>query len=57
MLQEYLSETHSFATPEQWGVVQRSVLQQWVEQALEMSGVATLRKRRLPTAQAMCSCA
>jgi hypothetical protein len=38
LLQEYLSETHGFATPEQWGVVQRSVPQQWVEQALKMSG-------------------
>jgi hypothetical protein len=53
LLQEYLSETHDFATPEQWGVVQRSVPQQWVEQALEMSGVATLRKRRLPMEQAI----
>ena len=53
LLQEYLSETHDFATPEQWGVVQRSVPQQWVEQALQMTGVATLRKRRLPMEQAL----
>lgn len=45
LLQEYLSDTHDFATPEQWGVVQSSVPQQWIEQALQMSGVATLRKR------------
>jgi hypothetical protein len=53
LLQEYLSETLDFATPEQWGVVQRSVPQQWIEQALKMSGVATLRKRRLPMEQAI----
>lgn len=53
LLQEYLSDTHVYATPEQWGVVQRSVPQQWIEQALQMSGVATLRKRRLPMEQAI----
>ena len=53
LLQEYLSDTHAYATPEQWGVVQRSVPQQWIEQALQMSGVATLRKRRLPMEQAI----
>jgi hypothetical protein len=53
LLQEYLSDTHDFATPQQWGVVQRSVPQRWVEQALQMSGVATLRKRRLPMEQAI----
>ncbi len=53
LLQEYLSDTHDFATPDQWSVVQRSVPQQWVEQALEMTGVATLRKRRLPMEQAL----
>lgn len=53
LLQEYLSDTHDFATPEQWGVVQSSLPQQWVEQALQMTGVATLRKRRLPMEQAL----
>ena len=53
LLQEYLSDTHDFATPDQWSVVQRSVPQQWVEQALEMTGDATLRKRRLPMEQAL----
>ncbi|WP_344869864.1 transposase domain-containing protein, partial [Comamonas faecalis] len=53
LLQTYLSDTHNFATPEQWGVVQSSIPQQWIEQALQMSGVATLRKRRLPMEQAL----
>lgn len=53
LLQEYLSDTHDFATPEQWGVVQSSVPPQWIEQALQMSGVATMRKRRLPMEQAL----
>ena len=48
LLQEYLSDTHEFASPEQWGVVQSNIPQQWIEQALQMTGVATLRKRRLP---------
>jgi len=53
LLQEYLSDTHEFATPEQWGVVQSSVPHKWIEQALQMNGVATLRKRRLPMEQAL----
>jgi len=53
LLQEYLSDTHDFATPDQWGVVQRSVPQSWVEQALQMTGVTTLRNRRLPMEQAI----
>ena len=48
LLQEYLSDTHEFASPEQWGVVQSNIPQQWIEQALQMTGVATLRKRRCP---------
>ena len=51
LLQEYLCETHQYATPEQWGVVRSSLPQGWVEQALRVSGVATLRKRRLPMEQ------
>ena len=51
LLQEYLSDTHQYATPEQWGVVRASLPQHWVEQALQVSGVATLRKRRLPMEQ------
>ena len=53
LLQEYLSDTHEFASPEQWGVVQSNIPQQWIEQALQMTGVATLRKRRLPMEQAL----
>ncbi len=53
LLQEYLSDTHEFASPQQWGVVQSNIPQQWIEQALQMAGVATLRKRRLPTEQAL----
>ena len=51
LLQEYLSETHQYATPDQWSVVQSSLPQAWVEQALQASGVTTLRKRRLPMEQ------
>ncbi len=43
LLQEYLNDTHEFASPEQWGVVQSNIPQQWIEQALQMTGVATLR--------------
>ena len=43
---------HEFASPEQWGVVQKHT-QQWIEQALQMTGVTTLRKRRLPIEQAL----
>ena len=53
LLQEYLNDTHEFASPEQWGVVQSNIPQQWIEQALQMTGVATLRKRRLPMEQAL----
>ena len=53
LLQEHLSDTHEFASPEQWGVVQSNIPQQWIEQALQMTGVATLRKRRLPMEQAL----
>ena len=53
LLQEYLSDTHECASPEQWGVVQSNIPQQWIEQALQMTGVATLRKRRLPMEQAL----
>ena len=37
LLQEYLSDTHEFASPEQWGVVQSNIPQQWIEQALQMN--------------------
>ncbi|MHA6847984.1 transposase domain-containing protein, partial [Ralstonia syzygii] len=53
LLHEYLSETHQYATPEQWGMVRDSLPQSWVEQALQATGVATLRKRRLPMEQAV----
>ncbi|HEY9207434.1 MAG TPA: IS4 family transposase [Acidovorax sp.] len=53
MLHEDLNETHQHATPEHWGVIQRSLPQQWIEQALQASGVATLRRRRLPMEQAV----
>ena len=52
-LQEYLSDTHEFAGPERWGVAQSNISQQWIEQALQTTGVATLRKRRLPMEQAL----
>ncbi|MDN6888096.1 hypothetical protein QMO14_31435, partial [Variovorax sp. CAN2819] len=45
LLQEYLCETHQYATPEQWGVVRGSLPAQWIEQALQATGVATLRPR------------
>ena len=51
LLQEYLCETHQYATPEQWGVVRSSLPERWVEQALQATGVTTLRKRRLPMEQ------
>ena len=38
LLQEYLNDTHEFASPEQWGVVQSNIPQQWIEQALQMTG-------------------
>lgn len=53
LLQEYLSDTHQYACPEQWGVVQSSLPQAWVSQALAATGVTTLRKRRLPMEQAV----
>ena len=39
LLQEYLNDTHEFASPEQWGVVQSNIPQQWIEQALPMVGL------------------
>ena len=53
LLRECLDQTHQFATPEQWGVVQRSIPQDWIEQALAATGTATLRRRRLPLEQAV----
>jgi hypothetical protein len=53
LLHEYLGETHQYATPEHWGVVRSSLPREWIEQALRASGVATLRKRRLPMEQAV----
>lgn len=53
LLNEYLSQTHQYASPEHWSVVRSCVPQQWVEQALQATGVATLRKRRLPMEQAL----
>ncbi|WP_368506636.1 transposase domain-containing protein [Uliginosibacterium sp. 31-12] len=47
-LQEYLSDPHDVEPPEQ-----RSGPQHWVEQALQMSNMATMRNRRLPTKQAI----
>jgi hypothetical protein len=52
-LEAYLQETHELATPEQWESVRRSLPQDWVEEALQATGVATLRKRRLPMEQAV----
>lgn len=53
LLQEYLCETHQYATPEQWGSVRDSLPQEWVQQALLATGVSTLRKRRLPMEQVL----
>lgn len=53
LLRECLDQTHQFATPEQWGVVQRSIPQAWIDQALAATGTATLRRRRLPLEQAV----
>jgi hypothetical protein len=53
LLQECLDQTHQFATPEQWGVVRRSIPPAWIEQALAATGAATLRRRRLPLEQAV----
>lgn len=50
-LQADLNQTHHFATPEQWTTVQAHLPQQWIEQALQHAGIATLRKRRLPMEQ------
>ncbi|WP_460500511.1 transposase domain-containing protein, partial [Dyella jejuensis] len=53
LLEAYLQDTHELATPDQWKVVRDSLPQTWVEEALQATGVATLRKRRLPMEQAV----
>ena len=53
LLQEYLSDTHEFAEPRTVGRRSKQHPQQWIEQALQMTGVATLRKQRLPMEQAL----
>ncbi len=53
LLHECLDQTHRFATPEQWGVVRRSIPQAWIDQALAATGTATVRRRRLPLEKAV----
>ncbi|MEF9943149.1 MAG: transposase domain-containing protein [Burkholderiaceae bacterium] len=53
LLQQDLSETHDDATPEHGCTVQRHLPHEWIEQALQATGVTTLRRRRLPREQAV----
>lgn len=49
-LERSLAEVAAF-TPEKFDDVRRNVPQEWVEQALQATGTATVRKRRLPAIQ------
>lgn len=49
-LQKLLSEIAT-VTPEQFDDVRRHIDPEWVEEALQATGTATLRRRRLPAQQ------
>jgi hypothetical protein len=49
-LERSLAEVAAF-TPEQFDAVRRNVPEEWVEQALQATGTATVRHRRLPAIQ------
>jgi hypothetical protein len=49
-LERSLSEVAAF-TPEKFDDVRRNIPEEWVEQALQATGAATLRHRRLPAVQ------
>jgi hypothetical protein len=46
-----LAATAAFPRPERFGAFAQHLPQEWVEQALEATGTATVRKRRLPAEQ------
>src|SRR5512136_2944663 len=50
-LEQSLAAVAAFAKPEQWPDIRRNVDQEWIEQALQATGTATLRRRRLPADQ------
>src|SRR6266545_441422 len=49
-LERSLSEVAAF-TPEKFDDVRRNIPEEWIEQALQATGTATLRHRRLPAVQ------
>lgn len=51
LLQEQLLLTQECAVPDSWTVIGQHLPVQWIEEALAATGVATLRKRRLPMEQ------
>lgn len=53
LLTDQLQLTHELATPEHWTTIQQHLPEAWLEQALADSGIATLRRRRLPMQQAL----
>ncbi|MEG0822864.1 MAG: transposase domain-containing protein [Burkholderiaceae bacterium] len=53
LLHQDLSDTHDYATPEHWGVAQKHLPHEWIDQALQATGVTTMRRRRLPMEQAV----
>jgi len=50
-LEQSLAAVAAFAKPEQFPDIRRNVDQEWIEQALQATGTATLRRRRLPADQ------
>jgi hypothetical protein len=50
-LEQSLAAVAAFAKPEQFLDIRRNVDQEWIEQALQATGTATLRRRRLPAEQ------
>ncbi|MFZ5560780.1 MAG: IS4 family transposase [Pseudomonadota bacterium] len=53
LLHDQLQLTHELATPEHWTTIQQHLPEAWLERALTDSGIATLRRRRLPLQQAI----
>lgn len=53
LLPEQLYYTHTLATPESWSTVQQHLPEAWIAQALQATGITTLRRRRLPMEQAV----
>lgn len=50
---QYFEETASFAKPEEFAIFQRHIDPDWIEDILNASGTATIRRRRLPADQVM----